>query len=693
MLDRPGARVAALWFAAILPLLSAPAGDAPAAEWRWNATRVIDYARVSSVQISPDGQWVLYVLSRPRSADAKPGGAWANLWVVPFEGGPARQLTAADSEDKSPAWSPDGSRIAFLSARGGDDAKTRVWVMDVRGGEARPVTGDKLDVLTFAWSPSGDSLAFVAQDPKPEARDKEEKAGRDWTVVDHDLRPRRLHLVAMNGAAAGDTRPVPAAGERSVWELDWSPDGEWIVATVSDTPRTDDSYVFKKVVALPIRLSKALAVELVGIVGKVDQVAWSRDGRSIACRAGVDASDPFSGSVFLVPAPSGRVIVQPASAARVNLTGDRKESVQRIDWLPDGALAAVSVSGTRTNLSVLDPAEDWRPRPWIDSGPEVFTSASWSTDGRRMAMAASTPDGPAEVYAAERPGRGERSRMSLHRITSVNSDLDPLPRGKQEVFRYAARDGLEIEGILIRPVSYPGRASWPLVVIVHGGPESQYLNGWNTSYAVPGQALAERGYFVFYPNYRGSTGRGVAFSKADHQDLGGREFDDVLDGIDALTGRFPIDRKRVGITGGSYGGYFTALGVTRHSDRFAAGVELFGISNWVSFIGQTDTPAENSNVHWALWCYEHADACWKASPIAHVGKAATPTLILHGEKDERVPKPQGDELYAALKWKGVPVEYVVFPREKHGFRERAHQIETFDRLLAWMEKYLKPLER
>jgi dipeptidyl aminopeptidase/acylaminoacyl peptidase len=213
---------------------------------------------------------------------------------------------------------------------------------------------------------------------------------------------------------------------------------------------------------------------------------------------------------------------------------------------------------------------------------------------------------------------------------------------------------------------------------------------WNTRYSEPVQALAERGCFVLMPNYRGSTGRGVAFSKGDHGDLGGREFQDVLDGIEALRRAERIDPRRVGMTGGSYGGYFTALAVTRYSRHFAAGVMLFGISDWLSFLGESDIPKENSAVHWALWCYDHQDLCRDASPVGRIADARTPTLILQGEEDARVPKPQADELYQALKWKGVPAEYVLFPREKHGFQERAHQIETTRRMLAWFETWLKP---
>ena len=214
--------------------------------------------------------------------------------------------------------------------------------------------------------------------------------------------------------------------------------------------------------------------------------------------------------------------------------------------------------------------------------------------------------------------------------------------------------------------------------------------GWDTTYSEPAQALSERGFFVLRPNYRGSAGRGVLFAKADHGDLGGREFRDILDGIDALAPRFRIDPARVGMSGGSYGGYFANLAATRWSARFAAAVSLYGIANWMSFLGQSDIPIENSEVHWALWCYEHQETCRLASPVAHIGAAGTPTLIMQGADDWRVPPAQSDEMHAALKWKGAPVEYVVFPREKHGFVEREHRLEACRRILDWFTRHLEP---
>ena len=660
-----------------LAAFGAPDDPRAAEGFRWTPEAVVDTTVVGNARLAPDGLRIVFTRSRWRGTDAKPGAAWSNLWSVPFDGGEPRPLTSADAAESRPRFSPDGTRLAFLAKRGGEDAKTRIWILPWAGGESAALTDEKTDVVSFEWAPSGKAIAFLAVDRKTDDEEKDEKAGRDHRVVDANLKPRRLWIADPD---SGQATRLAALGELSAWDYDWAPDSSALVATVSDLNRTDESYIGKRVVVLP---RSGAARVLAPRVGKLGEVAWSPDGRWIAWRGGVDGSDPFQGSVFVAPAKGG--------AAR-NLTGERRESAAGVQWHPDGRLLVTTNAGTRTALWSVDVRTGaWAPL--LHAGEIVFSAPVWSRDGARYALIGSARDHPADLFAGTLAAVGDSRRGPTlasrpRRIVNSHGALADLPRARQETISYNASDGLDIEAVLLRPAGRGAPARLPLVVIVHGGPESQYQDGWINGYGTPAQALAERGCLVLLPNYRGSTGRGVAFAKADHRDLGGREFEDVLDGIDTLIDRGWVDAQRVGMLGGSYGGYFTGLAVTKHSERFAAGVTFFGIASWESFLGQTDTPIENAQVHWDLSCYEHPALCRAASPLGHVDKARTPTLILQGDRDRRVPKPQSDELYAALRWKGVPVEYVTYPREEHGFDEREHRLDALRRLLGWFERHL-----
>jgi len=250
-------------------------------------------------------------------------------------------------------------------------------------------------------------------------------------------------------------------------------------------------------------------------------------------------------------------------------------------------------------------------------------------------------------------------------------------------------NGLRIEGVYIHPLDAPAAGRAPLAILPHGGPEGISYDNWNTNPLYPAQVLAVNGYAVLMPNYRGSGGRGVEFSKADHRDLGGEEFEDVLLGIDDLAARGWVDRDRVGISGTSYGGYFSALAGTRYSDRFRLAIPFAGITNWVSFTGTTDIPVEMSEVHWDLWWWDNPGLAMDRSPVAHLNHARTPMLIGHGMADERVHPEQSIQLYQGLKLKGVPVELVLYPREPHGLRERAHQLDYMKRIVEWFDRYVK----
>jgi dipeptidyl aminopeptidase/acylaminoacyl peptidase len=275
-------------------------------------------------------------------------------------------------------------------------------------------------------------------------------------------------------------------------------------------------------------------------------------------------------------------------------------------------------------------------------------------------------------------------------VTRSNPRLDQVRLAPQEVVRFRARDGLELEGILIRPRDErPGRR-YPLILAVHGGPEAHHRNGWLTTYGGPGQVAAARGFAVFYTNYRGSTGRGVAFSKLSQGDPAGKEFDDLVDAVDHLVASGLADRDRVGVTGGSYGGYATAWASTYYSDRFAAGVMFVGISDKIAKAGTTDIPDEEYLVHIRSRPWEEWQRMLERSPAYYVERGRTPLLIAHGDSDPRVHPSQSMILYRFLKVLGnVPVRLVFYPGEGHGNARAASRLDYNLRMMQWFEHYLQ----
>ena len=310
---------------------------------------------------------------------------------------------------------------------------------------------------------------------------------------------------------------------------------------------------------------------------------------------------------------------------------------------------------------------------------------SLAEDGKTVALVGSTARHPSEAYLGQLGGEPPR------RLTDSNPWLEDVVLAPQRLVRWQARDELELEGVLIEPLQREQGARVPLVMLVHGGPEAHRRDGWLTSYSRPAQVLAARGFAVFFPNYRGSTGRGVEFSKLGQRDAAGAEFDDLVDGVDHLIETGLVDRDRVGVSGGSYGGYATAWLSSRYSERFAAGVMFVGISNVISKTLTTDIPEEEYLVHALERPWDDWKGYLERSPIYWAGQGETPLLVLHGEDDPRVSVTQSEEMYRALKVHGTaPVRLVLYPGEGHGNRRAASRYDVMLRLLRWMEQYLDP---
>jgi dipeptidyl aminopeptidase/acylaminoacyl peptidase len=315
------------------------------------------------------------------------------------------------------------------------------------------------------------------------------------------------------------------------------------------------------------------------------------------------------------------------------------------------------------------------------------SSFSLARDGKRAALVASTANDPPEVWVWDVAG-------AKRRLTNSNPWLAERELAAQEVFKFAARDGLEIEGILVRPLGVAAGeappAPAPLVMIVHGGPESHVKNGWVTRYSEPAQVLAAKGYAVYFPNYRASTGRGVAFSMLDHEDPAGKEFEDLVDAVDALAAAGIADKARAGVTGGSYGGYASGWCATKHSERFAAAVMGFGVSNLLSMCGTSDIPDEHFLVHHRMHPWDDWQLFLERSPIYWATNSKTPILIMAGKVDTRVPPSQSMELYRYLKVSGHPAaRLVLYAGEGGGSARAASRLDYHLRLLQWFDHFLQ----
>jgi dipeptidyl aminopeptidase/acylaminoacyl peptidase len=630
--------------------------------------RVALLRSVASALISPDGTRVAYVLSVPRTPMVDEDGLpWSELHLLELASGTTRPLIAGRAEFSAPSWTPDGQALCFLAKRG-DDKVNALYSLPLGGGEARRVAGLETSISAYSLSPDGKRAALLSTPAVSKERKAQEEKGFRQEVYEEELRPAGIWIAELGSSQ----EPRALALEGSVQQVRWSPVDERLLLAVAPSPLVDDEMMYQRVRVVDAA-SGALLARFEN-PGKLGQLAWSPDGAHVAMTAAADVNDPSAGRLLAAPAGGG---------ALVDLLPGLAADVDAFAWQDAAHLMCVLSRGTHTSFErvALDPA---RPGKQIvaPQGP-ILTSLSLSRDGQRAAFVANSPAHPPELYTMS---HGEAAPA---RRTDSNPALAGMRLAKQEVVRFAARDGLELEGILIRPLDEVAGRRYPLILVVHGGPEAHQSNGWLTGYANLGQMAAARGFAVFHVNYRGSTGRGVAFSKLGQADAAGKEFDDLVDAVDHLIGTGLVDRAKVGVTGGSYGGYATAWCSTRYSDRFAAGVMFVGISNKLSKVGTTDIPDEEFYVHalkrpWDAWQF-----FLERSPVYHTENARTPLLILHGKDDPRVNVGQSREMYRHLKMRGqAPVRLVLYPGEGHGNRKAAARLDYSLRAMQWFEHYL-----
>ncbi len=634
---------------------------------------------ITETAVAPDGPSVLYVVS---VADLKQRRYNTDIWIVPAAGGPTRKLTNGPGQDDSPRWSPDGKTVAFLSDR---DGKPQVWLISPGGGEARKLTDSKTPVREFAWSPDGKQLAYVAREPDTEAEEQQKRDKAEVRLVGQNHKPDRLSLIA---PAGGRPRQL-VGGKDSILHFDWSPDGRQIVYSVAPTRRFEDQFqtdLFVVAVEGP-KASHGKVRPLVRREGMDTRPQWSADGKWVAFVSS-DGKFDWVGNTYLcvVPAAGGAPrnvsreydgVISAAAPGGFGWAHDSQGLYFLADERAGRRLFAVSLAG-----DAVKPVKT--PLPVLDQ-------LSFCPSTREVAFLAEDPATPREVYLGFLGGDQLRKPS---RLTTTNPQLKHVALGQVETIRWKSFDGMEIEGLLIKPVGYKKGVRYPLLTYIHGGPALQFARGFSVyppgrpqASRYPVHVLAGEGYAIFCPNPRGSNGYGAKFRQANLLDWGGGDFRDIMAGVGVLIDEGIADPQRLGVMGWSYGGYLTSWAITQ-TDRFKAASTGAGVSNLVSAYGQTDIPAFVERYFGGLpWAERERYA--KHSPVTFAGKIKTPTLIQHGEKDERVPLAQSQELYAALKRNGVPVEFVVYPRQGHNPTEPQLQVDVLSRNVEWFNRWLK----
>ena len=634
----------------------------------WTPDVMIKFKRVGGTAISPDGKWIAYTVSTPLMEGEK-SEFLTQIWVVSDDGKSNTQYTYGEKSCTRPAFSPDGKSLAFLSSRGAS-GKNQVWRLRMTGGEAEEITNAKSGVNLFQWSPDSRRIAYTMNDAETEQEEKAKKEKRDMVVEDANLKFAHLYTVSVEKEPTGK-RVVKrlTAGSFHVTSFDWSPDASTIVFGHQTTP-SEDVWLTTDISIVP---SDSGAVKrLVAFKGADQSPAYSPDGKWIAFASDHgDASWASAFDLYIVPATGG----EPKKLAE---TPDRNFGI--IAWSTDGKVIYVS-EPDRTVNRIFSISVDGGKVAVVTTGDGNYSGASLSADGHTLAFIHQKPELPPDVYVMN------VKKREMKKLTDVHNDLPKLPLGRTEVIKWKSKDGREIEGLLTYPINYMKGQKYPLILNVHGGPTGVFTQTFTATGSIyPIQAFAQQGYAILRPNPRGSGGYGTEFRRANISDWGFGDFDDDQSGVDKVIEMGVAHPDSLVVCGWSYGGFMTSFTVTK-TKRFKAASVGAGVTDLVSFTGTADIPSFlPSYFEGEYW--DKIESYMKHSAIFNVKGVTTPTQVIHGLSDVRVPTSQGYEFYRALQRLVCPTEMIVYPRTPHGPQEPKFIQDIGERMIAWFNKHL-----
>jgi len=649
---------------------------------------LIRMQRISEAQVSQDGKWVAYTVSTP---DMEANRSNSNIWTVPTGGGAELQLTQS-GHDSSPVWSPDGKTLAFLSAR---DGNSQVYLLPMDGGEARELTHLSTGADLVKWSPDGKTIAFTSSvypdckdDACNSARDAEKDKSkvkahvyeqllyRHWT---HWFEGKRSHLfvVAADGSGAprdltaGANYDVPPDERGGPADINFSPDGKEICFTavtdkVEAISTNGDLFIVPVAGGEPKRITTQPGFD--------GNPVYSPDGKYIAYHAQLTAEyEAERWRVMLYDRETGK---------NENLSEGFDRSAEALAWSADSkTIYFTAENETLSPIYGMAARAGAEPRKIVADGFNMqFT---FSSDGKTLVFERTSLTMPAEVFAAAGDGTG--ARQISHQNDAA---LATLEMNAPETFWFEGAEGTRVQAMLLRPPHFDAKKKYPLVVLLHGGPQTMWSNAWG--YRWNAQVFAAPGYVTLMINRRGSTGYGQKFTDEITNDWGGKAYVDVMKGVDYTLAKYQFtDGTRMAAAGGSYGGYM-ADWIATHTGRFKAIVSHAGVYDKISMYATEELWFEEHDMQGEPWTNPESYRKWAPSTYAgELGKFKTPTLVIAGERDYRVPYTQSLEFFNTLQRQGVPSKLVVFPDEGHWVLKPQNSQFWYKTFLDWIATYLK----
>jgi dipeptidyl aminopeptidase/acylaminoacyl peptidase len=648
---------------------------------------MIKLHRISAPEVSRDGKWVAYAVSTP---DMETNRGASNIWLVSTTGGDPIQLTQS-GRDNSPSWSPDGKTLGFISSR---DGNSQVYVLSMEGGEAKKLTQLSTGADIFKWSPDGKNIAFTTSvyvDCKDDAcnakRDEEkEKSKVKARVYDHLLfrhwdhwsEGKRSHLFVTAADGSGSPRDlVPSADydippeERSgPADINFSPDSAEICFTAV-TDKVEATSTNADLFLVPV--SGGEPKRITTNQGFDGNPVYSPDGQFIAYHAQLTAG---------YEADRWQIMLYNRKTEKAeNISSSFDRSADALTWSPDSkTLYFTAENETLQPIYMMEARAGAVPKKLLDGFNAAF---SFSGNGTLLVAERTSLTAPAELFLASGDGTG------LKQLTHANdSILANVEMNAPETFWFEGAEGTKVQAMLIKPPGFVASKKYPTLVLLHGGPQTMWSNAWG--YRWNAQVFSGAGYVTLMINRRGSTGYGQKFTDEITNDWGGRAYVDVMKGVDASIVKFPfIDKTKMAAAGGSYGGYM-ADWLATHTDRFKAIISHAGVYDKVSMYATEELWFEEHDMQGMPWTAAENYKKWSPSTYAaDLGKYKTPTLVIAGERDYRVPYTQSIELFNALQRQGVPSKLMVFPDEGHWILKPQNSQFWYKTFLDWLGTYVK----